>query len=198
MCTNFSALTSPWTLCAGANRNPPPGASALIASRTSLVISSLLPKGRIFWISILPWNTILSPKASFNSKRFISLAPGCTGSRISTPLSIRSGIKGRTDPQVWSMIFASGWYWCKVFFACSQSSCKWGLITFLKVFGDTRGRSCIPKSSPLSLRISTYSPTSAIMTSLVRFWIWQILSIKAWANSWLLIISRYHCSCPLI
>ena len=106
--TMFSGGTSPCILWTVLKTNPPPGFRSCTLARTSSSTSSGVPFGRTLWVSIPPpQNTSLSPNSRFKSAAFMSLLLYCTGLRISTPISTRSGIRGYMEPQEWYHTFAS-------------------------------------------------------------------------------------------
>ena len=72
-------------------------------------ISDSVPCGRTCWVSMPPPQKEMElPKSFFSWYGSIPVAVICTGLRISTPISIRSGMTGRTLPQEWNISFTPG------------------------------------------------------------------------------------------
>ena len=91
----------------GAQIQPPPFAKASMRLRVSSIASGRLPVMPP-WMSSPPWNTSSEPNSLFSSTESMPAARGCREFSTSTPASIRSGIRSRTEPQVCSQIFACG------------------------------------------------------------------------------------------
>ena len=96
-------------VAAGAKTNPPPGIKISSIRLVSSITSCTVPRGSIRWVSIPPPQTTISfPNCFLISTGSIPWAEYCTGFRISTPASIRSGIMAKIDPQECIIILTSG------------------------------------------------------------------------------------------
>ena len=124
MARMFSAGTLGWMLWTAANTNPPPGARSATRRWTSARTSAGVPAPSTRCVSTPPpQKTRSRPNSRLSSAVSIPAAETCTGLRISTPISTRSGISSRTAPQVWKKTFAVVRAWR------NRKSSRWSGLT---------------------------------------------------------------------